>query len=223
MQLDPDAFAQHLDGFAEPFLFSKAYACPCLNPSSGSPRANCPHCGGRGWLWGAARDVTAAVASSGIQQQWAKFGTHETGDMVLSIPHTSGLYEIAQFDRVVHMTNSDEKSIALIRGNGADRLAGRVKAIRRVFWFDQAEAIVEGAIPSVAGDGRLTWPAAGPGVNVPDAGQAFSITYERYAEYFCFGEFSVDRMKHGGSKLPRRMVLRRMDLMARARTASKTV
>lgn len=216
MRLDPNAFARHLDAFAEPFQLRSAFACPCLNPTTGSAKPNCPYCGAKGWLWGVVKDVTAAVASSSVQQEWARLGQYESGDLVLSIPHTSGMYEMGQFDRVVHLTNTDSRSLSMIRGSGRDKLTGQaIKRVTRVFWFDQAEALVEGSLPTVAADGSIVWPAAGAGVVVPATGQTFSITYERYAEYFCFGSFSNDRMKHGGAKLPRKMVLRRFDLFGR--------
>jgi hypothetical protein len=215
MQLNAEAFARHLDGFAEQFKYRKAYACPCLNPTSSAPQANCPACLGKGWLWSLPIDADCAVASSKVQLEWSKMGNWESGDLVLSIPYTSVLYGIAQFDRVVQLTSTDERALVLVRGSERERLQGAVKQVLRTFWFaDDGQTPVEGGIPTVGGDGRLAWPATG----APPAGKKYSITYCRYTEYYCFGEFSNDRKKHGGALLPRRVVLRRFDLLGRTPT-----
>lgn len=213
MQLNPAAFAAHLEGLAEPFLFRKSYACPCLNPASGSPKANCPRCFGKGLLWTAPKEVTAAVASSNVQLAWARMGNYQTGDLVVSIPNTSGLYYIAMNDRVTALTSTDQRSTVLVRGAPNERLVGAVKSVHRVFWLDANSLDVEGGIPVVdAVTGRLAWPAGGE----PPAGKPYSIDYVRYAEYFCLSSFSNDRAKHGGLPLPRKMVLRFFDLLGRS-------
>lgn len=216
-QLNPAAFARMLENFSEPALYRPAFACPCINPSSGSARANCLHCNGQGWLWSAPQQINIAVASSSVQQAWAKMGSYESGDLVLSIPNTSPAYEIAPFHRVTMLANTDEKSAPLTRGAPRERLLGPIKSIRRVFWINALNAVVEGAIPAVNEDGTLGWPAVG----APPAGQQYSITWVRYLEYFAFTQFANDRMKHN-LPLPRRMVLRRFDLMGRV-TGSKQV
>lgn len=211
MELDPDAFNAHLAVFAEPFLYRKAFACPCLNPSSGSPTYNCPQCGGKGWLWSAAVNAPAAVASGSVQLKWAKMGNYEDGDCVLSIPNDSPMYHVSQFDRVTALTSSDRRSLSLVHGDASERLVHTVKEIYRVFWLDDASHIVEGGIPAVdPATGRLTWTTG-----EPPAGKAYSISYERLLDYYCFGAFSADRRKHGGVFLPNKVVLRRFDLLGR--------
>lgn len=218
MQLNPDAFAALLDNFAEPFVYRKAYACPCINPNSGSPAANCEHCAAKGWLWTEPEPAEAAVCSSSVQLEWAKMGNWESGDMVVSIPYTSSLYRIAQFDRLTPLANTDQRSLALVRGAPKERLHGTVSGVLRVFWFDDAGSVVEGLLPNVAPNGTLSWPDGG----APPVGKSYSITYGRYSDYYCFGPFSNDRHKHGGLLLPRKMVMRRFDLLGRT-PSPKTV
>lgn len=211
MQLDPQAFNAHLANFAEPFLYRRAFACPCINPTSGAPKHNCPQCAGKGQLWEAPVQTEAAVASSSVQLQWAKMGTWEQGDLVLSIPSDSVLYGVAQYDRVVQLTSTDRRSITMIRGDRSERLRHAVKSISRVFWLsDDQSDTVEGGIPTFNEAGELTWDSG-----APPAGRSYSIAYERYVEYFCFGEFANDRAKHGGLDLPRKVVMRRFDLLGR--------
>lgn len=210
MQLSPAAFNTLLGNMGEWFAWRKSMACPCVNPSSGSPVAGCPSCNGHGRIWYEAVRALAGVASSNIQQAWAKMGMYMSGDMVLSIPENSPLYGIAQFDRVLSETNTDPFSLALTRGAPAERLQGVVLSIDRVFWLDNAGALVDGGIPTVNAEGRLTW-ASG----APPTGKAYSISGVRQQEFYCFGAYSVDRMKHGGARLPRRMVLRKFDLFGR--------
>lgn len=211
MKFNAQAFNAHLDNLGEYFLWRKSSACPCINPSSGSPKAGCPHCSGKGRLWEAPVKTKAGVASQKTQQEWAKFGQWESGDLVLSIPENSGLYEIAQFDRLVATTSTDSFSIPLVRGAVNERIPGQIKEITRVYWFNQAGEIVEGGTPAIGANGVVTWPNGG----APPAGATYSVSGVRYQEYYCFGPFSNDRMKHAGMRLPRRMVMRAFDLFGR--------
>jgi hypothetical protein len=214
MQFNPGAFNELLGNLGEYFNWRRASACPCLNPASLSPKANCPKCFGKGYLWGPGTRALAGVASSNVQQQWAKFGRWEQGDMVLSIPEDSPLYEIGMFDRVLCETSTDNFTLAMIRGAPSERMHGAVKEFTRVFWFDNNENIVEGGLPTVDVNGRLTW-ADG----APPGGKAYTIEGVKYQEYYCFGPFSNDRNKHAGMRLPRRMVLRKFDLLGRGSNA----
>lgn len=215
MRFNPAAFNAHLDNLGESFLWRKSSACPCINPNSGSPKPGCPSCGGNGRLWGAEVPGIAGVASQKTQQEWAKFGQWESGDTVLSIPENSPLYSIGQYDRVTQPTSSDPFSIPLIRNAPNERVPGKVLSIDRVFWFDtDGVTIVEGGIPVVAANGSLTWSSG-----APPAGKTYSISGVRMKEFYCFGAFSNDRMKHQGMRLPRRMVLRLFDLFGRNGTS----
>lgn len=211
MQLNPQAFNAHLGSFAEPFQWRRAFACPCLNPATGAPRANCPGCSGKGRLWMPAVDASAAVASTNVQQQWARFGQFEQGDKVLSIPENSPLYDLMQYDRLTALTDTEGFSTAFIHGSPTERVHGKILEFSRCFWFSSGSTIVEGGLPTLDADGVLTW-AAGE----PPANKEYSLTGTRYQEFYCWGSFSVDRMKHGGLRLPRRMVVRRFDLLGRA-------
>lgn len=211
MQLNPAAFNALLGNMGEWFLWRKSSACPCINPNSGAPKAGCPYCSGKGRIWATPVRAIAGVASSKIQLEWAKLGLWESGDKVLSIPESSPLYDIGQFDRVVSETDTDDFSLPLIRGAPTERIHGPIEKITRVFWFGSDNAIVEGGIPVVAANGTLTWPDGGE----PPAGFTYSISGVKRAEYYCFGPFSVDRMKHAGARLPRRIVLRKFDLFGR--------
>lgn len=212
MQFQVGAFNDHLNGLGELFKWRKSWACPCLNPTSGSPNARCPYCSGKGRIWDAKPvDALAAVSSSKTQLEWAKFGQWLSGDMVLTIPEDSPLYEVAMYDRVLCTTSTDAFSLPLIHGALTERINGSVKSIDRVFWFDSSNNMVEGGVPTVAQNGSLSWPSGGE----PPNGQAYSISGIRNNEYYCFGAFSNDRNKHQGMRLPRRMVLRLFDLFGR--------
>lgn len=213
MELNPSAFNDLLNGLGESFQWRRAYACPCLDPLSGSAKQSCPLCNGKGRVWEATHtDATAGVASSNSQMQWAKMGQAEAGDLVLSIPEDSPLYEVGPFDRVTAMTSTDKFSMSFVRGTPQERIFGPVKVFTRVFWLSGGSTIVEGGLPvqSLA-DGTLSWPNGGE----PPAGTAYSVSGDRFVEYFCFGSYSSDRMKHHGARLPRKMVMRFFDLYGR--------
>ena len=150
------------------------------------------------------------MANSKVQRQWAEFGQWENGDIVVTIPENTPMYDMRQFDRVLMLNNTDGFSLALTRGQN-DYLHVPVDAVERVFWLDAEGAIVEGGIPTVGDDGALVW-ASGE----PPAGTQYSISGTRYAEFFCYGDYPSDRNMHRGMRLPRRVVLRRFDLFGRA-------
>lgn len=212
--LNPAAFNVHLNHLGEDFQWRAASACPCINPNSGAAAPACPQCGGKGYAWAPAVKARAAVASSNTQLAWARMGMYETGDMVLSIPSDSPMYGISQFDRVLAPTSSDRFSLALIRGAPAERLSQAVKSIDRVYWLVNDEVVEGSARPTINANGTLTWPGSGS----PPAGKGYSITGVRLNEYFCFGAFASDRNKHQGLQLPKRMVLRKFDLLGRSKS-----
>lgn len=211
MQLNPAAFNTLLGDMGEWFQWRRSYACPCLNPNSGAALAGCPHCGGKGRLWKAPTRALAGVASSKTQQEWARLGLWMSGDLVLSIPENSPLYDVTQFDRVTSETSTDDFSLPLVRGAVKERIHGQIKEITRVFWFGDADEEVDGGIPAVAADGTLTWPNGGE----PPAGKAYSISGVKFSDYYCFGPLTSDRNKHAGARLPKRMVMRKFDLLGR--------
>lgn len=212
MQLSPARFNGLLRNLGQQVAWQRASLCPCHDEYSGSARAGCPACNGRGSLWAA--PVAAWAGMTGMRQarEWAAFGQWESGDVVLSVPSDSPLYAAGEYDRVVMVNSSEPFSLARTR-DGSDKLAFAVVQVDRVFWLNPGDsAIVEGGIPTVAADGTLTW--ADP-AGAPDPGVQYSITGRRRPEYFVFKDLPQDRAHHSGAALPRRMVLRRFDLFGR--------
>lgn len=208
MQLNPHRFNAHLQKLGQDMLWRKAYACPCRNRQSGAARTNCPQCSGKGQIWAIAKSASAGVAGQKVQQQWAQFGTYESGDVVLTIPENSPVYELGRYDRVTLLNNTNPFSETVQRGE--DRIYRRIKAIERVFWLDSESQVVEGSIPAVDDSGALTW-----GGGSPPPGSQYSISGTAFTEYFCWGDFTTDRAMHHGARLPRKVVLRLFDLFGR--------
>src|SRR3546814_259961 len=138
-------------------------------------------------------------------------GLWESGDAIAVIPENSPMYEIGQFDRVVMLNSTDTFSRVLTRGAVTERLLVSVEAFTRVFWLATDGAIIEGGLPVVSDDGELSWPNGGE----PPAGTQYSINGTRFSEYYCFGPFANDRNEHRGARLPKRLVLRKWDLLGR--------
>lgn len=208
MQLDPSAFNRFLADVGQSFAWRKSFACPCVSPATNSPLPTCPHCHGKGFLWKAAVTGTAGVPSQRVQREFAKFGQWESGDMLLTIPSDSPLYEMGERDRVMMLNGDDPFSINLRKGYN-DKLPWTMKKIDRVFWI-VGSTLVEGGIPTQSTDGALTF-AAG----APPTGSAYSVTGTKYSEYFVFQDFPTDRPEHFGKKLPKKAQLRRFDLFGR--------
>lgn len=210
MRLSPAAFNAHLNHMGQKFKWRKAFRCSCVNPYSGAATPGCPQCGGKSWLWAAPVPAVAGVASQQIQVRWAQFGLWQDGDMVVSIPESSPMYEMGQFDRVLMLNSTDHFSLPLAHGDPNEKLFEPIEKITRVFWLDQDGAIVEGGIPTVNPDGTLTWTTG-----APPPGVGYSISGTRYSEYFCWGPLPSDRNEHQGARLPKRLVMRRFELFGR--------
>ena len=209
MQLTPVDFNNFLVGIGQTFSWRKAYICPCVNSATNSPKLDCPHCAGKGFLWAAAVTGWAGVPSQKVQREFAKFGQWESGDMMLTIPSDSPLYGMGERDRVVQLNGDDPFSINLRRGVN-DRLQWQVKTIERVFWL-VGTSIVEGSVPTQQSDGTLVFGSTG----APPAGMTYSVTGKKYSEFFVFSDFPTDRGHHFGKALPIKVQLRRFDLFGR--------
>lgn len=217
MRLQPaafDAFLAGPAGIGQEFLWRPASACPCVHPHSGAANPKCPHCGGKGRLWGEPIECRAGMTQQQISKEWAALGQYEAGDATLTVPQSSPMYEAGQFDRITMLNSTDRFSLPLTRGAPDERLYFKVVRITRVFWFtgdDGAGQIVEGALPAVTLNGSLVWPAAG----APPAGKQYSITGERFAEYYVYQNLPSDRAEHFGARLPKKLRVRRFDLFGR--------
>lgn len=215
MQLNAGAFNRHLAHMGQAVIWRQAYACPCKNPISGAADTKCPHCGGKGQQWVAALDTVCGVADQKTQAKWVNSGRWTDGDVVVSIPGDSPMWEIGQFDRVVLLNAADRFSQSLVRGHVAERLVFATKVIDRVFWLAPVtRALVEGGIPTLDPQGRPSW-AAGE----PPPGVTYSITGQKFAEYYCFDNMVKSRNEHSGERLPKQAVLRRWDLWGRSPTS----
>lgn len=231
MKLSPGAFDGFLNDIGQDVQWRAATVCPCVNPSSGQAKPTCAHCTGRGRLWADPVAARTGVAGRTVQREWAQFGSWEAGDVVVSIPSDSPLYAIGPYDRVQFLQRSEPFSINLVAGVNIGSSAGPISAsgpvsptasvshatarlrfpvnrIDHARWIVGAN-LIEGTVPTVSDDGTLHWP---DGTAPPD-GASISLTGRRRAEFFCFPESPFDRPHYQGLTLPRRVVLRRFDLL----------
>lgn len=212
MQLNPASFDAFLLGIGQQLEWRRSYACACVSPVSGQPDPKHQLCAGKGRIWHPAVSTVVGVASQKIMAEWMQSGMYETGDMVLSIPQTSPVYDAGQFDRIVLKNSTDVFSMPMTRGAPNERLLFPVKNIRRVFWLHPTTRLeFEGGIPDVSDNGVLTWRNGGE----PPDGVVYSLTGEKYDEYFIFQNFLSDRGMHQGARLPKRVVARKWDLFGR--------
>ena len=211
MKLSPQKFNTWLNNIGQRFAWRRSYACPCVSPHSGAAQPGCQHCGGKGRIWDAPVEGISGIAGQKVQTSWAQFGVFEPGDVVLTLPSDSALYDMGRFDRVVMLDSTQPFSTLLTRGSGTtERLLEPIKVIDRVFWIDDSKQIVDGGVPTITADGEPQWSSGEPPQN-----KTYTITGRQHPEYFVWGEFPQDRAHHGGADLPRRVVLRKFDLFGR--------
>lgn len=212
MRFSPTRFDRHLDNLSQRFLWRRAYGCSCVNPNSGAPDSKCKLCLGKGHLWDEPIVAKAAAAGQSTQMQWAGSGLYDVGDIVLSVPQNSAIWDSGAFDRITFLNATDRFSMPLTRGAPSERLFFQVASVERCFWkHPQTGALVEGGLPAISADGMtFTWLD-----REPPAGTTYSLTGTRFIEYFIFKELPRNRNMHGGVRLPKNIAIRRFDLLSR--------
>lgn len=206
--LSASRFNGMLNKMGQQAQWRRGYECPCRDPHSGAADPFCPACGGKGITWGESVTATVAIAGQKVQQEWAKLGMYESGDMVVTIPSDSAIYSLGQFDRLV-MVQSSVPFSRVLTHDGTEVLPFAVERIERASWLEGG-AEVDGGLPMVLVDGSLSWSSSPPPV-----GRQYSLTGRQRPEYFALRDFPQDRAHFGGQPLPRRVVLRLMDLFGR--------
>lgn len=211
MRFNPTAFNRHLANMGQQVNWRASFGCSCFTPNSGAPDTKCKLCSGKGRIWDAPRGTVVGICKQDTQAEWADSGLWEAGDLVVTIPADSPMWDSGQFDRVTALNAADRFSLPLQRGAVTEKMLFVPKSIERVFWrHPQTGLLVEGGIPKVADNGTLTWTAG-----EPPPGMTYSVTGWKYSEYFVFGDFPANRNMHSGMRLPKRVVLRRWDLFGR--------
>lgn len=215
MQLSPGRFNGFLSSIGQKVVWRRAQLCPCRDTYSDAARQGCPVCDGKGLFWGDPQPAYLGLSGAKAQQQWATFGAYQQGDVVVTLPSDTPIYDLADNDRVLFADSTVGFTQIFRRGVDDDPLPFAVKSIERVFWLDpDGEMTIDGDIPIADGDNRLRWASATP--IAPTAGQQYSMTGRKNTEYFvALSSLVQDRAHHHGAKLPRTCVLRAWDLYGR--------
>lgn len=213
MRFNPAAFDRHLNNIGQQLAWRRSYACACVNPASGAPDPKHALCAGKGRIWDGPINTVAGVARQETNMEWVKAGLWEDGDMTLSIPQNSPMWEAGQFDRITMLNATDTFSQPMTRGAPTEKFLFTPIKIDRVFWLHpQTRVPVDGDKPAVGADGVPRW---GVGAVEPPPGVTYSVTGTRYDEYFVYKSLASDRNQHSGMRLPKRLVARKFDLFGR--------
>lgn len=211
MRLNAARFDRHLANLGQRFTYRCSYMCSCINPNSGQATPGCPICAGKGHFWDDAIPAMAASANQKAQMAWASTGLYKDGDIVLTVPQNSPIWDAGQFDRLTMLDGSQRFSQALRRGDPTERLLFTPKAFERVFWISPTtKALVDGGLPVADAKGNLSWTE-----KAPPPGTTYTLTGTRLQEYFLFQELPRNRNMHSGVRLPKMVVVREMDLFKR--------
>lgn len=213
MRFNPTRFDRHLANIGQRVLWRRSFACACVNPASGQPDPKHALCAGKGRIWNDPVPTVTGVATQSTQAKWAAMGMYAVGDMVLSIPQASPLWNAGRYDRITALDSTDVFSQPLVRGAPTEKLLFKPVSIDRVFWLHPTtRLIIEGGIPTVGSSGIPEWAV---GQLAPAPGVSYSITGTKNSEYFLFDNFPSDRNQHSGMRLPKRVVARQFDLFNR--------
>lgn len=215
MKFSSKAFNAHIANIGQDVLWLRSWACPCQDKNTGSPKPDCPICVGRGHIWDEPVSMVLGIASQQTQIRWAKLGQWEHGDMVCVIPEDTPAWDSSgQYDRIITTQGLDGFSEVLTRGAPTERIRMPVHSVMRCFWINQGNGarLTEGVLPVIDKNGRPSWPNGGE----PPLGTQYSLTGDRYSEYWMLDAYPSDRSEHRGMRLPKRIVLRKWDLAGRA-------
>lgn len=214
MRFNAAKFDSFLSDIGQRVQWRQSFACACVNPTSGAPDPKHALCQGKGRIWADPVETVTGVASQKVQMEWQASGLYEAGDMVLSIPQSSPLWDAGQYDRILLLNSTDVFSQPFMHGAPTERLLFKPAKLTRCFWLhpQNRNQIVEGGIPTVDAQGNLSWPG---GVGEPPPNTSYSLTGEKYDEYFVFMQLVSDRGEHQGMRLPKRVTARKWDLFGR--------
>lgn len=214
MRFNAAAFDRHLTNMGQDVLWRRSYACACVDKRSGNPDPKHALCQGKGRLWNAPIKTVTGIASQKVEAEWAQSGLWESGDMVLTIPQNSPLWDAGQFDRVTMLNSTDVFSQPLVRSDVTERLMFQPVRLDRCFWLNPAnrEQIVEGSVPVVDANGVPSWPG---GAGEPPPGVSYSLTGTKFSEYYLLSQLPSNRNQHQGMRLPKKVVARKWDLFGR--------
>lgn len=213
MRFNSAFFDRHLTSIGQRVLWRRSFACPCVSPHSGQPDPKHALCNGKGRIWNDPIETITGVASQGTLAKWAALGMWASGDLVLSVPQSSVLWDAGQFDRISMLNSTDVFSQPLVRNSPTERLLFTPSRFTRCFWLDPVtRTVVEADLPTLGVDNRPQWVA---GQTQPLPGVTYSLTGEKFLEYFIFDQFPGDRNQHAGMRLPKRVVARQWDLFGR--------
>ena len=211
MRLSPDAFNNFLaTSVRQNAVWRRAFACPCVSPSSGMADMNCPFCGSLGWQWAPGENVHTGMQALRPATAKAMFGVWDDGDAMLTIPSNVPLYEAGLYDRIMLSDATTRFSVNITPGVN-ERLRGKIVSIDRVCWITNG-VLVQGDAPEVSDVGILTWPNGEP---PEDA--TVSISGVKHVELFLAKDIPNSR-NSGASGLPRKVAARRFDILGRAGT-----
>lgn len=206
MKLNPAAFNRFLNHIGQDMVWRKSFLCPCRNENSGSALSDCPFCMGKGCYWGDGKEGRAGISGMDVQKQWFQFGQAETGDVVITIPGDTPLYDMGQFDRITLKNSTQPFSQVLKRGE--EYLSFVPVSVDYVSWIEKGK-MVHGNKPIIE-QGKPKWIS-----DEPPEGTVYTMGGRRHPEYFVYQDFPQDRAHHHGLRLPRKVVLRKFDLFGR--------
>lgn len=214
MRFNPSRFDRLVANIGQQALWRRSWACACVNKDTGAPDPKHEACGGKGRLWDAPMETVVGVPRQDTNAEMVAAGLWDTGDMLLTIPRTSCMWEHSgRFDRVTMLNSTDVFSLPLRRGAPSERLSFKPVTVTRVFWLHPTtREPVEGQAPVFNDNGTVDWTGV---TQAPPPGATYSLSGTRYSEYFIFDHYPSDRNEHSGMALPKRVQLRKWDLFGR--------
>ena len=217
MYLSPQRFNRWLLKIGQQLIWRRSYACACVNPTSGAADPKHQLCNGKGRLWAAGVETVAGVVHQASDASMIQSGQFDAGDMLMSVPENSPMWDMGRFDRVLMKNSTDVFSLPLKRGAPNERVTFTVKSLIRAFKLDPVTRLdVDLPLPVIDVNGFVTW----PNNDGPQDGETYSLTGERYDEYYVFRNYPSDRGEHSGARLPKRVQLRLFDLFNRSNVGS---
>jgi hypothetical protein len=216
-----DDLDTYLTRYGQVTTVRRAVFCACVDPQTRRARAGHAECGGWGFLFPEALQVTPRMQWVGMnaRKDQRDSGIVEPGDYKITWPSSQAL---AVGDLVIHPTEEGVTFDTLVVGQ-TDQDGGSLERLRYRFILaveyvnstdpDTGETIVhvEGEDFDLDGQ-RIVWTDDG---NAPAEGQPYQVRYRHRAEYL-IGPRAPQRRHDGANLLPWTAPVTRYDPMTRA-------
>jgi hypothetical protein len=211
----PEEFVRTIQQHGKRIVWRKAMVCPCIQPTTGQARVDCPNCDTSGFIYVDNMDIRALMlAFEKSTRIYEKFGLWVSGEVAVTVEHVYRLGYRDSLEMIDEMMNfneviqkGDRHGRRSVLENGIDTARYRIQNLTKVVTCDSSNNIVAldvGYHLEVNEHGQIVWRA--PGKKIVNDGQFISLHYDFHPVYIVISHPHVIRSDMRGTKVPNETV-----------------